>query len=78
MTWKGTDMKWQKFKAVIYSERRWDLDDKNQGAKYIIKEKNMKIWNKIGPFICDYYRLERGINIKFQKADPYSKRPLGF
>jgi len=36
----------------------------------------MKIWNKIGPFICDYYRLEEGINIKFQKADASAKKKV--
>jgi hypothetical protein len=74
VTWKGSDIEWEKFKALIYSESKWDLEDKNKGAIQIIKEKNMKIWNKIGPFICDYYRLEEGINIKFQKADASAKK----
>jgi len=58
VVWQGNDMKWKKFKDVIYKDRRWNLEDKNQGAKQLIKEKNMKIWNMIGPLICDYYRLE--------------------
>jgi hypothetical protein len=65
VAWKGGDMKWDKFKAVIYSERGWNLEDKDQGAKQLIKEKNIKIWNKIGPFICEYYKLYQGIDIKF-------------
>jgi hypothetical protein len=47
----------------MYKDRRWDLEDNNKGAKQMIKEKNMKIWNLIGPFICDYYRLEQHIDI---------------
>ena len=34
----------------------------------------MKIWNMIGPFICDYYRLEQHIDIKFIQADMNAKR----
>ena len=58
-------MKWKRFKDVIYKDRRWNLEDKNQGAKQLIKEKNMKILNMIGPLICDYYRLEQHIDIQF-------------
>jgi hypothetical protein len=61
--WHGNDLIWTKFKEVIYKERRWDLEDKNQGAKQLLKEKNMKIWNLIGPIICDYYRLEQRMDI---------------
>ena len=49
--WKGTDLKWEKFKTVIFNELRWNLDNKD-GAKELLKLKNAKIWNKIGPFIC--------------------------
>ena len=63
--WQGNDINWNKFQTIIYKDRRWDLDDKNQGAKQLIKEKNMKMWNLIGPFICDYYRLEQQIDIQF-------------
>lgn len=63
MLWHGNDLIWTKFKEVIYKERRWDLEDKNQGAKQLLKEKNMKIWNLIGPIICDYYRLEQRMDI---------------
>jgi len=38
------------------------------------KEKNMKIWNLIGPFICEYYRLEQKIEIKYLPADLDAKR----
>ena len=65
VVWHGNDLKWKKFKQVIYDERRWDLEDKDQWAKQLIKEKNMKIWNLIGPIICDYYRLEQHIDIQF-------------
>jgi hypothetical protein len=61
--WHGDDLLWTKFKETIYKERRWDLEDKNQGARQLIKEKNMKIWNIIGPIICDYYSLEQKIDI---------------
>jgi hypothetical protein len=33
------------------------------------KEKNMKIWNIIGPSVCNYYKSEEQIDIKFIKAD---------
>ena len=74
ITWKGTEITWEKFKALIYTERRWNLTNKNLVAMQAIKEKNTKIWNKIGPFICEYYRHEQGINIKFQKADSNAKK----
>ena len=63
VVWQGNDLKWKKFKEVIYNDRRWDLEDKDHGAKQLIKEKNMKIWNLIGPIICDYYRSEQHIDI---------------
>lgn len=25
--WKGNDLRWNKFKGVIYDERRWNLED---------------------------------------------------
>ena len=34
----------------------------------------MKIWNLIGPSICDYYKLEQKIKIEFTKADMDSKK----
>jgi hypothetical protein len=40
----------------------------------MIKEKNMKIWNLTGPFICDYYRLGQKIDIYFKPADMDSKK----
>ena len=58
-------MKWKQFKEVIYNDRRWNLDARDHGAKQLIKEKNMKIWNLIGPFICDYYLLDNKIDIQF-------------
>ena len=58
VVWQGNDLKWKKFKEVIYNDRRWDLEDNDKGAKQLIKEKNMKIWNVIGQFICDYYKDE--------------------
>ena len=66
--WKGTEMKWEKFKTHIYNELHWDIENK-EGAKELIKLKNVKIWNKIGPFICEYYKAIQSIEIKFQKAD---------
>ena len=66
--WKGSEIKWEKFKTEIYKERRWSLEDKG-GAKELIKFKNAKIWNKIGPFICENYKDIHGIDIKFQIAD---------
>jgi hypothetical protein len=54
--WRGEAMIWKKFKALIYNESRWDLEDINQVASKTVKEKNMKIWNLIGPVICDYHR----------------------
>lgn len=59
---------------MIYNERRWDLVDEKDGAKQLIKEKNMKIWNLIGPTICDYYRSEQHIDIQFLQADMDAKR----
>ena len=56
VNWKGSNIKWEKFKSKIYSEHRWNLEDIDQEAKKLIKEKNVKIWNKIGPFICEYYK----------------------
>jgi hypothetical protein len=56
--WQGSDINWKSFKQEIFKQKRWDLEDNKQGAKQLIKEKNMKIWNLIGPLICDYYRLE--------------------
>jgi hypothetical protein len=29
VVWQGNDLKWKKFKQVIYDERRWDLEDKD-------------------------------------------------
>jgi len=29
VAWQGNDMKWKKFKEVLYSDRKWDLEDKN-------------------------------------------------
>jgi hypothetical protein len=40
----------------------------------MIKEKNMKIWNMIGPLICDYYRSEHKIDINYLQADLDAKR----
>lgn len=74
VAWQGNDMKWKKFKEVLYSDRKWDLEDKNQGARQHIKEKNMKIWNLTGPFICDYYRLGQKIEIYFKEADMDAKK----
>jgi hypothetical protein len=51
-------LRWKRFKRVIYDERRWDLEENDNGAKQLIKEKNMKIWNLIGKLICYYYRDE--------------------
>jgi hypothetical protein len=48
VSWQGNDLRWNKFKGVIYDERRWNLEDNKEGAKQLIKEKNMKIWNLIG------------------------------
>ena len=59
---------------MIYNDRKWDLEDKDQGAKQLNKEKNMKIWNLIGPFICDYYREEHHIDIKYLQADLGAKK----
>ena len=57
VTWKGADKPWAEFKDFIFSECKWNLDDSAQGAKQDIKAKNVKIWNKIGPFICEFYKL---------------------
>ena len=73
VSWNGNDLKWAKFKDLIFSERKWSLDDQD-GAKQGVKEKNVKIWNKIGPFICEYYREVKKIDIQFQKADAASKK----
>ena len=27
--WGGNDMRWDKFKALMYSERKWDLEEKD-------------------------------------------------
>jgi hypothetical protein len=45
-------MKWKKFKEVIYTDEKWDLEEKKEGAKTRNKDKNIKIWNLIGHFIC--------------------------
>jgi hypothetical protein len=47
----------------MYNDRRWDLGANDDGAQMLIKEKNMKIWNLIGPFVCEYYKLEKRIDI---------------
>jgi hypothetical protein len=65
--WKGTEIKWEKFKSIIFNELRWSFEHKG-GALENVKFKNAKIWNKIGPFICEYYKLNEGIDIKFQKC----------
>jgi hypothetical protein len=69
--WKGTEIKWEKFKTIIFNELRWSFEHKG-GALENDKLKNAIIWNKIGPFICEYYKSIQGINIKFQKADATS------
>jgi hypothetical protein len=38
-----------------------------------LENKNIKIWNIIGPSICHYYMIEKQININFMKADKDSK-----
>jgi hypothetical protein len=38
--------------------------------------KNEKIWNKIGPFICEYYKAFQGIDIKFEKAYAKNRRDI--
>ena len=47
----------------MYNDRRWDLEAKDDGAQMREKEKNMKIWNLIGPFVCEYYTQEKRIDI---------------
>ena len=76
MAYKGTQMNFEKFKALIFKEKKWIFEDKDQGTTQDIKEKNVKIWNKIGPYICDYYRQEQGIDIKFVKADESALKKL--
>lgn len=75
--WKGTEMKWEKFKSDLRAQRKWDFTDKG-GAKENDKLKNAKIWNKIGQFICEYYRGIDNIDIKFVEADatPNKKRKI--
>ena len=67
-------MKWKKFKQVIYDERKWYIDDDKLGAKQHHKDKNTKIWNLIGQYICEYYREQQKLDIKFIKADNDAKR----
>ena len=74
VVYKDAELKWENFKTKIFNELKWNLEDKDQGAKQLIKEKNVKIWNKIGSFICDYYNLKQGIDIKFQIADASAKK----
>jgi hypothetical protein len=31
--WQGQDMKWERFKRVIYDEKKWSIDDDIHGAK---------------------------------------------
>ena len=47
----------------MYNVLRWDLRANDHGAQMLINEKNMKIWNLIGPFVCEYYKLEKGIDL---------------
>jgi hypothetical protein len=77
VVWKGTEKKWENFKSDLRASRKWDFRD-NGGAKEYDKLRNAKIWNKIGPFICEYYQAIDKIDIKFQNADanPNKKREI--
>jgi hypothetical protein len=74
VAWKDADISWKEFKTLIYKERNWAFKDYHNRAMQGTIEENRNIWNKIGPSICEYYRQEQGIDIKFQQAKASAKK----
>ena len=68
---EGIEKPWITFKEC-YPKWNFEVNDKNEISVH--KDRNIKIWNLIGPCICKYYQKIDKINIKFINADVNAKR----
>eukprot|EP00347_Sterkiella_histriomuscorum_P019938 403339726 len=60
-------MKWNHFKSIII-KKKWEYQSGSEAIKQIDKMRQVLLWNYIGQEICDKYKLDQNIEIRFLPA----------
>eukprot|EP00347_Sterkiella_histriomuscorum_P023277 403335263 len=60
-------IKWEQFKTMII-KKKWEYQSGNEAIKQIDRMRQVLLWNYIGQEICDKYKQEQNIEIRFLPA----------